>query len=154
MLKMKSIAQSSASNYLRSFLGSALSLLVAVTLLVGCGSSSRAQPEPATMTPIEPTATISVTPTQVATPVTEPVAQEHTMVATSTEYVQAQVNVPMLAAPDAGAAEIGMIADGQVALVTGASADGAWWRVICPDDSIGDCWVSADLAMTLPTTAP
>jgi hypothetical protein len=46
--------------------------------------------------------------------------------------------------------KIGGVFDGQQALVTGRSLDCVWWRVICPDDTIGDCWVTADTAFTMP----
>jgi hypothetical protein len=50
--------------------------------------------------------------------------------------------------------EIGVVAGGMTAAVTGVSADGLWWRVICPDGTEGDCWISADPQLTQPTTAP
>jgi hypothetical protein len=78
----------------------------------------------------------------------------HPVVETTTEFVQAQVDVPMVDAPAADANEIGRVAGGQMARVTGASPDGAWWRVICPDDSVGDCWLSAAPDVTLPATPP
>ncbi len=76
------------------------------------------------------------------------------VVVSTTEFVQAQVDVPVFDAPNAGAREIGMVAGGQTARVTGASPDGAWWRVICPDDTVGECWVSAAPDMTAPATLP
>jgi hypothetical protein len=76
------------------------------------------------------------------------------VVETETEYVSAQVDVPIYDAPRADAGEIGLIAGGQMALVTGASPDGAWWRVICPDDTVGDCWVSAAPELTAPASPP
>lgn len=42
------------------------------------------------------------------------------------------------------------IAAGQQARVTGVNRGGTWWRVICPDDTIGHCWVSADDTLTRP----
>ena len=66
------------------------------------------------------------------------------MVETEVSYVQAMQDVTMVNGPGKTYDEIGFIADGQTALVTGQSVDGSWWRVICPDDSIGDCWVTAD----------
>ena len=42
------------------------------------------------------------------------------------------------------------IAGGQQALVTGVSRDSHWWRVICPDSTVGNCWVSADPTLTQP----
>jgi hypothetical protein len=38
--------------------------------------------------------------------------------------------------------------------VTGVSSDKGWWRVICPDNSVGSCWVTANPQLTQPTTAP
>jgi hypothetical protein len=46
---------------------------------------------------------------------------------------------------------IGYIAAGQTAQVTGTNASESWWRVICPDNSVGSCWVSADRKFTRPT---
>lgn len=85
---------------------------------------------------------------------TQPQPGAYPVVETDTGYVLAQVDVPVTNAPLPDSAEIGLIAGGQTARVTGASPDGAWWRVICPDDTVGDCWVPADPAMTVPTTPP
>jgi hypothetical protein len=71
-------------------------------------------------------------------------------VATDIGYVRALVDVPMFSGQGKEHAVIGTIFAGQTAKVTGVSADGVWWRVICPDDTIGSCWVSADSTMTQP----
>lgn len=42
------------------------------------------------------------------------------------------------------------IAAGQQARVTGVNRDSTWWRVICPDDTFGHCWISADGTLTRP----
>jgi hypothetical protein len=42
------------------------------------------------------------------------------------------------------------MAAGQHALVTGVSLDSQWWRVICPDSTVGNCWMSADPTLTDP----
>jgi hypothetical protein len=34
--------------------------------------------------------------------------------------------------------------------VTGASVDGRWWRVTCPNTPAGACWLAADPAVALP----
>lgn len=73
------------------------------------------------------------------------------VIATDVQFVMAQQNVIMYSGPDTTYGEIGNIADGQTARVTGKSQDGNWWRVICPDDTIGSCWITADPAFTLPT---
>jgi hypothetical protein len=74
--------------------------------------------------------------------------------ATDVQYVMAQQDVPIYGGPAEQYSIIGSIAAGQTAKVTGVSADGMWWRVICPDQTVGDCWVSADPAWTQPAEAP
>ena len=71
---------------------------------------------------------------------------------TVVRYVLALRDVPMYGGPGTNHEVIGSVFDGQVAWVTGQSADGAWWRVICPDDTVGDCWLSASPEWTEPTT--
>ena len=50
--------------------------------------------------------------------------------------------------------QVTTIAGGQMALVTGACSDGKWWRLFCPDDTVGNCWVSSHPDLTEPKTAP
>jgi hypothetical protein len=73
---------------------------------------------------------------------------------TNVQYMMAQQDVPIYGGPAEQYSIIGSIAAGQTAKVTGVSADGTWWRVICPNDTVGDCWVSADPAWTQPAQAP
>jgi hypothetical protein len=74
---------------------------------------------------------------------------------TDVQYIMAQTDIPIYGgAPGDTRSQIGFVAGGQIAQVTGVSPDGAWWRVLCPDDSEGDCWVAADPSQTQPTTAP
>jgi hypothetical protein len=79
---------------------------------------------------------------------------EPTVSPTEVEYVMAQQDIQMLAAPDATSQVIGQVFAGQVARVTGTNVDGTWWRVLCPDGSTGSCWVSADPSLTQPAEAP
>jgi uncharacterized protein YraI len=67
---------------------------------------------------------------------------------TTVRYVQAQVNLRMRGGPGTGYPIIGWVAEGQTALVTGLSLDRSWWRVICADDTVGNCFVSADPSLT------
>ena len=46
------------------------------------------------------------------------------------------------AVPTQSFEEIGGVFAGQTARVTGQSFVTGWWRVICPDDTVGDCYVS------------
>ena len=40
----------------------------------------------------------------------------------------------------------------EVLRVTGVSEDGEWWRVLCPDGTSGNCWLSADPTLSKPVT--
>lgn len=73
---------------------------------------------------------------------------------TNVTYVMALQDVSIYDGTSLQHSIIGSIASGQVAMVTGVSMDGHWWRVICPDDTIGNCWVTADQAYTQPTQQP
>ena len=73
---------------------------------------------------------------------------------TDVQYVMAQQDVPIYGGPETQYSIVGNIAAGQTAKVTGVTGDGTWWRVICPDGTIGDCWVSADPAWTQPAEPP
>ncbi len=73
---------------------------------------------------------------------------------TDVQFVMAQQDVPIYGGPDTQYSIVGTIAAGQTAKVTGVSADNTWWRVMCPNDTVGDCWVSADPAWTQPAQAP
>lgn len=64
--------------------------------------------------------------------------------ATDTRSVSAQGDVAMLSGPGTQFAPVGQVSGGQTAFVTGVSQDGRWWRVLCPDDTVGDCWLPAD----------
>lgn len=73
---------------------------------------------------------------------------------TSVQFVMAQRDVTIFNGPGTQYSPIGAIASGQTAKVTGISADGNWWRVMCPDDTVGSCWISANPADTQPTQSP
>lgn len=74
--------------------------------------------------------------------------------ATSVPYVMAQKDVTIYNGPGSNYGVIGSVFSGQIAQVTGTNLNGSWWRIICPDNSIGSCWVSAESSLTQPTTAP
>ncbi len=106
----------------------------------------------------EATATISPTATtQPAATAVPPTTVPPTAIpvsSTSVQYVMAQTNVNIRSGPGTGFDVAGWLAEGQTARVTGVSAGGDWWRVLCPDGSAGSCWVSAGPRYTLPTTSP
>lgn len=73
---------------------------------------------------------------------------------TSVAYIQALTDVRIRRGPGTGYAIIGRVYAGQIARVTGVARGGGWWRVMCPDDSAGNCFVSALPSLTQPTTPP
>ena len=73
---------------------------------------------------------------------------------TNVEFVLAQQDVSIYGGPGTQYSILGSVASGQTAKVTGVSSDNNWWRVMCTDDTVGDCWVSADPALTQPAEAP
>jgi len=72
------------------------------------------------------------------------------VVTTTVPLVQALVDLHIYSGPGENYGIIGQIFGGQSAMVTGVMPDGAWWRVICPDDTVGSCFVSADPTLTTP----
>ncbi len=74
------------------------------------------------------------------------------VIETEVEFIIAIQDVTMYDGPGENFNEIGGIFDGQTAKVTGQFSENGWWRVICPDDTVGDCWVTNDTAFTVPTT--
>lgn len=70
------------------------------------------------------------------------------------QLIMALHTVRIRRGPGTQHAIIGRLYEGQTARVTGISHDERWWRVICPDDTVGSCWVSADPNLTRPTEAP
>lgn len=89
-----------------------------------------------------------------ATPEPLPIPAVADVVSSTVPYIQALVDVNIRSGPGTNYGIVGSIAAGQVALVTGAMPDGSWWRVICPDDRVGNCFVVNDPSLTQPTTPP
>src|SRR5690606_8448136 len=75
-------------------------------------------------------------------------------VETNVQYVAVQVDTPIYNGMPPTHNIIGALFSGQTARVTGKSPDSAWWRVLCPDDSVGECYIAADPATVQPTTGP
>jgi hypothetical protein len=73
------------------------------------------------------------------------------VIETDVAYIMAMQDVTMYDGPNESFNVIGGVADGQTALVTGQFSENGWWRVICPDDTIGDCWVTNDTDFMVPT---
>jgi hypothetical protein len=73
-------------------------------------------------------------------------------VETAVRYVRALTQLAIYLGEPGDTRTLGVIwPAGQTAMVTGVSYDGQWWRVVCPDDAVGNCWVSANPQQTQPT---
>lgn len=70
------------------------------------------------------------------------------VIPTPPQYVVALVAVNLRSGPGFNFAVEGRMRVGEQAHVTGASADGQWWRVVCAVDASSNCWVSANPAFT------
>jgi uncharacterized protein YgiM (DUF1202 family) len=73
---------------------------------------------------------------------------------TSVRYVVALDAINARTGPGMNFAVEGRLRKGEIAQVSGVSADGGWWQFVCSQDSSGRCWVSADASLTQPTGAP
>ena len=73
---------------------------------------------------------------------------------TNIKYVMALQDVNIRSGPGTQFRILSYIAEGQTAKVTGVSANRNWWRVICPNDTVSSCWVSALSSLTRPTDGP
>jgi LysM repeat protein len=73
---------------------------------------------------------------------------------TPVKYILALTDVRIRKGPGTNYAIIGRVYAGQMAAVTGITKNDAWWRVICPDGTTGNCFVSALPSLTQPASAP
>jgi Tol biopolymer transport system component len=64
--------------------------------------------------------------------------------AVSAVVILAEAGLNLRAEPDSASEVIGILPQNELVDVTGASPDGGWWQVACPNGTDGDCWISAD----------
>jgi hypothetical protein len=117
-------------------------------------TATKAAPAP-TATKVPPTATTAPTPlpSPTAAPPT-PTSVAIDLKPTNIQFIITLLEVQVLDAPQSGAV-IGSYAAGKKVEVTGyTSADGLWWRVVCPTGDTGNCFVTADPTYTSPAVAP
>ncbi len=90
------------------------------------------------------------------TPGGQPAPEVVIVLPTQVQFVQALTDVNMRVGPGLEFRVLGKVFAGQTAKVTGVSSNGLWWRVICPDGTTGNCWITAGAQYTQPTggTAP
>ncbi len=151
-----------------------LTSVVTGTLLIACSATPSTPPtaianQPSTtITATEtalPAATVGITPTTTlttATSIESPTevpaeealdAETIDVVETDVQYIQSLAEVNMRSGPSTDYATVGNIFAGQTILVTGVTPDNSWWRVICPDDSVGNCFVINDPNLVEPASA-
>jgi hypothetical protein len=70
--------------------------------------------------------------------------------ATPVRYITTSAEVNIRKGPGEQFDVVEKIAAGQQALVTGVNRDSTWWRVVCPDNTAGNCWVTGDAQYTQP----
>ncbi len=71
---------------------------------------------------------------------------------TDVKYLRTRAEVNLRTGPGETFDVLGPIPAGEIAQVVGISADGAWYRIQCTSYLTGLCWVSADPALTEPTS--
>lgn len=67
---------------------------------------------------------------------------------TPVRYILTIAEVNLRKGPGENFDVIERVAPGQQVLVTGINPDNTWWRVACPDNTAGSCWVTADAKLT------
>lgn len=73
-------------------------------------------------------------------------------VETGVRYVYANADAPIFGGePGTTSTIVNTVYGGQTAMVTGISADNRWYRVLCANDTIGNCWVTTNPQFTTPT---
>ncbi|MFZ1752906.1 MAG: LysM peptidoglycan-binding domain-containing protein [Caldilineaceae bacterium] len=72
---------------------------------------------------------------------------------TPVQFILALTDVRIRKGPGTNYPIIERIYAGQMGAVTGITKDDAWWRVVCPDNTVGNCFVSALPSLTQPASA-
>jgi uncharacterized protein YgiM (DUF1202 family) len=130
-------------------------IIIVVTATPGAPSANARTSAPnATPTILSDTTAVPATGAQ-SPQTTVTASSAFSMKPTSVQFVRAKQDINIRAGPGTNYDIVGGVYAGQTAKVTGfTSADEKWWRVTCPDDRVGDCWVSADPALTEPVVTP
>jgi hypothetical protein len=140
------------------------SVLGAAALLVGyphfTSRAYAANHQEATPFTLPPLPTASLAATEAAPTAQATLPAPAVIVATATPdtpalvaFVMPQVNVNLRSGPGMAFEIVGWVAEGQVVRVTGVSDDHNWWRMVCPNDTSDDCWITAQPQYTQPVTA-
>lgn len=90
-------------------------------------------------------AQLPATPTPSAPPAVQP---------TTVKWLQILQNVNVRSGPGKEYPALSFATQGAVIEVFGTSSDGQWWNVLCPDNTVGSCWVISDPNLTRPSNGP
>ncbi len=82
---------------------------------------------------------------------TQPAPDVIVVLGTDVKSVTALTDLNLRVGPGMSFAVMGKVTGGTTVNVTGISSDANWWRVICPDGSTGNCWITAGASYTKPT---
>lgn len=82
---------------------------------------------------------------------TQPAPDVIVVLGTDVKSVTALTDVNLRVGPGMSFTIMGKVTSGTTLNVTGISSDANWWRVICPDGSTGNCWITAGASYTKPT---
>ncbi len=137
--------------------------IAVATEMAAAAATDEAAPVVVETTTDEAAAAVIEVPTEAAVPV-EPAptekpaarraADDSIVLPTNATLVRALKDVTILVGPGANYQEAGDLPADSEVKVTGISADGDWWRVVCPDGTEGSCWVTGDPKLTKPSVTP
>jgi Tol biopolymer transport system component len=66
--------------------------------------------------------------------------------------ILAEAGLNLRTGPDTASEVVGVLPKNEIVEVTGASPDGEWWQVTCPEGTLGECWITADPRWSEPVT--
>jgi Tol biopolymer transport system component len=58
--------------------------------------------------------------------------------------ILAEAGLNLRTGPTLDSEVVGILPQNEIVPVTGASPDGEWWQVVCPEGTAGECWITAD----------
>lgn len=130
-------------------------IIIIVTATPDTAATNAAPSNPSLVPIANPTQPLASPGTPIPVTIAPDAATSFPTKPTAVQYVRAKQDINIRKGPGTQYDIVGGVYAGQTAKVTGVtSADATWWRVICPDGSVGECWVSADSALTEPADAP
>lgn len=83
-----------------------------------------------------------------------PLPEASAVITSEVALIQALVNVNIRSGPGTNYGIVGKVFAGQLAQVTGVMPDNSWWQVICPDGTVGSCFVVNDPSFVQPASTP